>query len=288
VRAFVVAVALGWSVSAAAAPLWRLELEALPEYVQGFPLPIALTLTNVSTGTGINDVPGWTPWSVGRAPLTFFFTDGGGKRHEIALPRSTSDVVGESYGPKQGRRMLFDLSLVHGLPPAGAYTLEVVFSDKREHARSKPTRVVIKHASHDDAAAAARLAQGASWGDFVGGNWRTVKAPALSPAAQQQLLLHLFVQRSVYGPEKLAEQPLAWLDPLAHDLFAPEAELYRVELLAARKDPRARAVADALTARTPGLRDAVAAALAGSGELAFLRQSVGAERGDPPGPIPYR
>lgn len=287
-RALVVAVAVGWSVSAAAAPLWRLELEALPEYVQGFPLPVALTLTNVSAGTGVNDIPGWTPWSVGRAPLSFLFVDGGGKRYEIALPRATGDVVGESYGPKQARRMLFDLSLVHGLPAAGAYTLEVVFSNGREHARSNPARVVFKHPDHNDAAAAAKLAHGASWADFVGGNWRTVKAPSLSPAAQQQLQLHLFVQRSVYGPEKLAEQPLEWLDPLAHGLYAPEAELYRVELLLARKDPRVRSVADALAARTPGLKDAVAAALAGAGELAFLRQSIGAERGDPPGPLPYR
>jgi hypothetical protein len=288
VRALVVAVAVGWGVSAAAAPLWRLELEALPEYVQGFPLPVALTLTNVSAGTGVNDIPGWTPWSVGRAALTFGFVDAGGKRHEVVLPRPKGDVMGESYGPKQGRRMLFDMSLLHGLPPAGAYTLDVAFTDGHERARSNPARIVFKHASHEDAAAAAKLAHGASWGEFVGGNWRTVKVPALSAPAQQQMALHVFVQRAVYGPEKLAEQPLAWLDALAHGPFAPEAELYRVELLAARKDPRARAVADALVARTPGLRDAVTSALAGAGELSFLRQSVGAERGDPPGPIPYR
>jgi hypothetical protein len=287
VRALAVAVLLGWSVSAAGAPVFRLELAALPEYTQGFPMVIALTLTNVTTNTGVNNVPGWSAWDVGKAPLAFFFTDGAGKRYEIALPRPTGDVYGESYGPKQARRMLLDLSLVHGMPPAGTYTLEVVFSYKSEQAHSNPTRVVFKHADRDETAAATKISHGESWGDFVSA-WRTVKPPTLAPHVQQQLALHLFVQRAVVGPEKLADQPLSWLDPLAQGLYAPEGELYRIELLVARKDPRARAVADALTAKTPGLRDAAAAALAGSGELGFMRQQTGGDRTDPPGPTPYR
>ena len=287
-RALAFALVLGVGMSASASPpTWRLDLQTLPEYVAGFPLPIALTLTNATSTTGVNDVPGWSPWDLGRAQLTITFADGGGKRHEIALPRPVGDPMGDHYGPGQARRMLFDLSLVEGRPPPGSYSLRVTFAHRGQSATSNEARFVLHAPDHDDAAAATRLSHGAPWSEFVAANWHTITVPHLSAAARHQLALHLFVQRSVYGPEKLADQPLTWLEPLGHGLFAPEAELYRIELLAARHDPHARAISEALTAHTPGLRDAAAAALAGQGELGFLRHSSGAERGDPPGPIPY-
>jgi hypothetical protein len=285
VRALVlaVAIALAGSVSAADAPIFRFELAALPEYTQGFPMLIALTLTNVTTNCGVNNVPGWTPFGLAQAQLTFFFTDGAGKRYEIALPHEYGDIYGEDYGPKQARRMLLDLSLVDGLPPAGTYTLEVVLDQKNDPALSNPVRIVLRHPSRAEAAAAAKISHGESWGDFVDGKWQMGKLPPLPPRVQQQLALHLFVRRVVHAPEKLSEIPLSWLDALAHGLYAPEGEAYRIELLVARKDPRARVVADALIARTPGLRDDVAATLSGSSELHIMRQSLGT---DPPDPTP--
>lgn len=288
-RALIVAAIFGAaSVSGAATPTWRLDLATMPEYVAGFPLPIVLTLGNVTPSTSVNDVPGWSLWSIGKAQLTFVLVDAAGKRHEIALPKARGDVYGESYGPGQARRMLFDLSLLGALPPPGSYTLRVVFREPYGPVTSNEARFELHAPTREDATAAAKLSRGAPWPDFVSANWRTVTEHA-SPKAERQLALHRFVQRVVYGPESLAAYPLSSLAPLEHGLYAPEGELCRVVLLVARRDMQsANAAVSALTARVPGLKEAADQALLGRGELLFLRQSVGAERADPPGAIPYR
>lgn len=271
----------------AASPIFRLDLATMPEYVAGFPLPIALTLTNVTNNALANDVPGWDVFYVGRAELTFVFIDHAGKRFEVALPKQHGDKIGDPYPPGRAVRNLFDLSLLDKLPPPGAYTLRVSFTRGDETATSNEARFVLHAATREEAAAAAKLTRGSSWADFAEGNWRAV-TEHVPPRAEAQTALHRFVQRSVFGPEPLSAQPLSWLAPLERGLLAPEAEVYKIELLAARKDPQAKTLAAALSARVPGLRDAAQAALEGNGDLSATRKMSGAERGDPPGPIPYR
>ena len=160
-RALVCAAIVGAASVSAAAPAWRLDLETMHDYVAGFPLPVALTLTNVTRSTGVNDVPGWSLWNIGRAQRTFVFVDGAGKRYEVALPKPQGDVFGESYGPGEARRMLLDLSMLDKLPPPGTYTLRVTFSDGTESATSNEARFSLHAPSRDDVAAAARLSRGA-------------------------------------------------------------------------------------------------------------------------------
>jgi hypothetical protein len=90
--------------------------------------------------------------------------------------------------------------------------------------------------------------------------------------------LHLLLHRLMHGPEPVARIELAWLQPIEPGLFAPEAAALRYEVLLARNDPQAAALAGELARRWPALAWRVDAARRGLGFLQGLREFFGAER----------
>lgn len=254
------------------------EVEAFGEYVLGLPMPVSITLKNHTDDTGMGAIPRLTPWRAD-APVELEWTDARGRRTTVKAPWSRQEEPrGPTLSPGESLRMPYDLSLLHRQPAPGAYTLRVRLRYYDEVSVSAPVTVRIAAAAKEIAPARALLAPlgERSWAAFVLENRREVPPPPrLSERTTKLLALHLFLQRAANGPEPIGELDLRPLDPARHGPTEAEAELCRLEVLRARKDPSADALAARIAARWPGMRPAVARADRGEGPISSLREIVG-------------
>src|SRR5262249_19754906 len=156
----------------------------------------------------------------------------------------------------------------------------------RYHRASRPVEIEFVAPPDQDAQEAARLRRlgnsptdTGTWSPFLEKNWNTVKPGALSPEAQRQLALHLFLHRAIYAPEPLVKLDVAPLRATASPIWKPEAAVLEFEIRAARDHAAAeRALAPAMRTEYPTMRYRVEEVLRGEGFLTTYRHAYGAER----------
>lgn len=266
-----------------AAPL--VTVVADPEYLVGFPMVVAVTLTNTTEGTTWSDLPGFDLLSV-TVPVQFTFVGPDGRRSELptrSLRVGEGPPDGITLAPGQAWTMLFDISeLTPPLTP-GAYTLESLYRTRHGAYPAAPVPVTISAPSLEDGVAAGRLraAQNApdpSWSRFLDNGRADLPEVELSPEGWRALAFHEAVHRAVYGHQALKAIDPALFDGFKTGPLAGAAALIRLELWRARDDARAGRLTEKLLAQWPGLRWRVQEIEAGRGWLASLRRTVGAEK----------
>jgi hypothetical protein len=269
-----------------------ITLEVAREYWLGFPMIVAVTVSNSTPQRTFYHLPECDLFTT-TGPVEFLFTSGSDVVRFGAASRQRREGPprGFTLRPGESRRMLFDLA---GLEPqlhAGTWRVEARYHASLGASVAPPVTVRIVQPEEADAQAAVALRRDndvktASWLYFLQANWRTVNPAGLSARGRAALALHLFLHRAIYGPQPVAE--LRAEDLQMEGATEAEAAIYRLEILTARKDTRAAAEASALLTKWPGMRWRVEEVNKSEGLLTRARQAWGAERSDkPPGPVPY-
>jgi len=274
----------------------ELEIEAPAVGVIGAPIMVAVTVTNPTPQRTYYALPP-IEWFAVPPPVEFVLTGPGVDAEPVELPVRLVDVHegpprGMALRPGQSHRALLDLSELHPPLHAGRWRLGA-----RYRARPLPpvaaaeveVEVVEPTTASAKALAALRRRHDGrepSWNAVLLTNFREIEDDELvdlDPPSRAAIALHLWLHRAVYGPT-----PVVALDPSTLTSFATgplegEAAALSHEILAARSDPGAVALAAAIVARWPGLEWRIEDDLAGRGLVRTLREVVGAEgRSRPP------
>ena len=280
----------------------ELRIEAPGVVVLGGPIMVAVTVSNPRPERTYYALPP-VEWFAVPPPVEFVLVDAGaGADAEVeALPVRLVDLHegpprGMTLRPGESRRALVDLSELHPPLHAGRWRLGA-----RYFARPLPPiaaaevelEVVEPTAASAKALAALRRRHGGrepSWNDVLLANFREIEDEELvdlDAPSRAAIALHLWLHRAVYGPT-----PVAALDPSTVTSFATgplegEAAVLSHEILVARGDPGAAALAAAIVARWPGLQWRIEDDLVGRGLVRMLREAVGAESPSRPVRLPY-
>lgn len=302
------------SASVAAAP--PIEVEVFERYLQGFPMVVAITVYNPSTTRTFGNLPKVNFFSA-PGPVEFTFVEeDSGQRFRMPYSRGAGLEPGQGKGfwlaPGERRKMLFDLSELEVLPAPGLYRLEARYHRLRGFSEAEPVSIEIVAASPADSSIATLLKNTndvgePSWVNFLLYNWRTIHtskriqvgmqsyprvldASGLSEEGESMLAFHLFMHRAIYGPQSIASLNMRRIQSFDHGTLKGEAALLRYEVLHAREDEVAEAAATELLTHFPGLDWRVSETQEGSGRLARLRRTRGAEQSflTPPVFRPYK
>lgn len=281
----------------------ELVVEAPAVAVLGAPILVAVTVTNPRPERTYLALPP-VEWFAVPPPVEFRLVpaEAGPDAEAIVLPareiqRGEGPPRGMLLGPGQSHRALVDLSelapplhagrwrlgaryFAFPLPPVAAPELELE---------------VVEPATKASAVALARLRarhqdREPSWNAVLLQNERTIEDDELAdldPRSRAAVALHLWLHRAAYGPTPVASLDPGTLAGLGVGPLEGEVAVLAHELLTARGDPSAPALASAVVARWPGLAWRIEDDLAGQGLVQMLRSVVGAERPAPAAPLPY-
>lgn len=270
----------------------ELVIEAPAVVVLGAPIMVAVTVSNPRPERTYYALPP-VEWFAVPPPVEFVLVElGAGPDAEaVELPVRLVDLHegpprGVTLRPGQSRRALVDLSELYPPLRAGKWRLGA-----RYHAKPLPpveagaVELEVVEPPVASAKALARLRsrhQGRepSWNEVLLANFREIEDEELvdlDPQSRDAIALHLWLHRAVYGPT-----PVEALDPGTVTGFGPgplegEAAVLSHEILAARGDPGAAALAGAIVARWPGLQWRIEDDVAGHGLVRTLRGALGAE-----------
>lgn len=282
----------------------ELVVEAPAVAVLGAPILVAVTVTNPRPERTYLALPP-VEWFAVPPPVEFRLVPaeaGADDDDAIVLPAREVQLRegpprGMLLGPGQSHRALVDLSelapplhagrwrlgaryFAFPLPPTAAPEVELEVIEPATEASAKALAGL--RARHQD--------REPSWNAVLLQNERTIEDEELADLDAQSraaVALHLWLHRAAYGPT-----PVAGLDPgalagLGVGPLEGEVAVLVHELLAARGDPGAPALASAVVARWPGLAWRIEDDLAGQGLVQMLRAVVGAERPSRATVLPY-
>ena len=271
-------------------------IEAAPRYLSGFPIPVAVTWENRAKEAEFYAVPALDLLTTQADVRVTFSPKQGGPPVEARFSRP-EEPEGITLLPGHAARSLLDLSNLAARIAPGVYRVTLMLQRGTRSRASNAVEIELAAPSDADAAEATRLRRlgrspvdAGAWAPFLRDDWNTVTvAPTLGAEARRALALHLFLHHAVYGPDKVAAIDPAPLAAITEPSLAGEVAALRYELLAARHDPGARAVRDAMLKLHPGLAERAAAVDRGEGTIASLRRAIGAEKRHlkPPATFPY-
>jgi hypothetical protein len=235
-------------------------LEAEPEYVLGFPIYVAVTVAVDRPGAALNRLPyalthelygaiGLRLWRNGETEPFLSTTPSAVADPHLGMPMFR-------LGPGEERRMLLEISplLPESLAP-GDYAAALLYGDREEHAESR-FRLRLRAPTQPEqellTALQPELSAAGSWGQWA--EQRRPSAVVPGPATHPGDLLRYprALKYMLYGSVPLGAVDDGFL-ALLDGVFAPDAEGFRGEILAA-KDPLAFAAhAQQVRAKWPGL-----------------------------------
>jgi len=272
-------------------PVQALEvrIEAFPEYLLGFPLPVAVVASNTSPNVEFTTFPDQS-WLMAPNALKFRFEpERGGPPIEAGpdLDFLDREMLLTTLPPEGRLRFLADAaSLGIELQP-GRYKLSVcVFLEARKSQCSEPVEAEFAAPRPAEAKEAARL-RGAgvkgnqpdagAWLPFVTRNRNLEPLPAsLGSLARRQLLLYWAINRALFLPGALSEFDPAPLSELRGTFLEPEAALLAYEVRAAgRENGGNRRLREEILRKWPGLAQRLERIARGEGEISATRQSLG-------------
>lgn len=278
-----------------------LRVEAPAVVVIGAPIWLSVTVANPRPERTYGTLPPVERFAV-PPPVELVLTElAAPDGNAVALPVKRAEVGegpprGMGLRPGEARAALYDLSELHPPLRPGRWRLGA-----RYHAPPlppSPAPPVELHAIAPSEASARALAalrsRGGglepSWGALLLDHPFTIEDEALADLdaeSRAAVAMHLWLHRAIHGPT-----PVAALDPAGPASFGAgvlegEAAVLTHELLAARHDPGAAALAATIVARWPGLRWRIEDDLAGHGLVQTLRVAVGAESPEAPVPPAY-
>lgn len=280
-------------------PDLTLSLEGPAVARRGYPLLVAVTLGNPVADCTYYELPVVDRFSL-PPPVQFVITAPDSDVGEVLPARPYGAGEDGGGGAKldggESRRMLCDLADLHPRLVAGRHRLTARYLGPIE-AEAAPIEFEVEVPGDDEAAAVARLRASntrgePSWAAFVAQNFREIEPDELRdipPAGQEALAFTLTLQRAVVGPWGTASLHPSVLRGLGDGVLAPELLVLEHELLRARDDPGAAALAATILARWPSLAWRIADNDDRRGQLWRLRRIYGAERSFPPlpDPLPY-
>lgn len=274
-----------------------LTIVAAPRYLVGLPILVAVTLDNRTQETEFYRLPRLDP-TVSRSPIAARWQPlEGGPALDTRFAEVDEEAPTElvALAPGESAQMLVDLSNMGYALPLGHYALSLSLRVGADARDSNVVELELAGLSAADASEAKRLrslapgpTEGGAWAPFLTNNWNTVTC-TLSPAAAEQVALHLFLHRATHGPEPLAAVDPSPLAGIRAPHLAAEVAALEHELALARGDARAAAMRASMLASFPGLALRADENERGEGFLALMRTSVGAERQHlrPPATMPY-
>jgi hypothetical protein len=279
-------------------PELTVAIEAPAIHRRGYPMLVAVTIGNPVAGLTYFALPPVERFRV-PPPVEFVVTRAGADAGEVLPAEAGESGEDEPKGMRlaggDARRMLFDLSELDPHLVAGPHRLDARYlGPVVAHANAVSFEVEVP--SDDEAAAVARLrasnrAGEASWSAFLTDNFREIEARELDkipPEGRAELAFTLALHRAIYGPLGVDRLDPALFRGLA-GVPLDELAVLEHELLAARGDPNAGALASTILASLPALAYRIEANDRRRGALRIWRMLYGAERSFPavPDPLPY-
>jgi hypothetical protein len=268
-------------------------VRANPRYLLGLPLVVSVTFDNPQRGARLFELP----------ELSVLFTGGsigvqlqpvqGGAR--IGFPPSDRERGPRmAMEPGEQREMLLDLTNFGLDLPPGAYWMTVMLQIGRYSSTSQPVKIELVKPSPTDETESTRLRRlGSSpkdtgaWAPFLKANLNTVTvSPGLSAEAHQQLALHLFLHRALYGPAPVANLDITLLGQITSPILQSEVTVLRWEIQAAHTEQTFSPGAPV----PAGMRFRLERIKNGKGFLTQYRKAIGAEQEfvRPPAAYPYK
>ena len=278
-----------------------LTIETFPEYMSGFPMIVAVTITNATAKSTFYNLTGCDLWNPVSAVSITLSDDSGGKKE---FPSASSDAgegppEGFTLRPGESRRMLYDISELNPSLEPGTYRLVASYRLRVGSMEAPPVQFKVASAPSMDSVIALQLRncndiREPSWIDFILYNWRTVyvggppsereekfdhvNAYQLSPRAKQALAFHFFIHRAVYGPDKVRDLDTGPIGSFGIGPLEGEAALARLEILHERGDRSQKSLQEGILRKWPGLKWRVDQIQQGEGFLTTARRSFGTER----------
>ena len=279
-------------------PELTIAIETLPIYRRGYPMLVAVTIGNPVEGMTYFALPPVERFRV-PPPVEFVVTRAGADVGEV-LPAMTAESgedepKGMRLAGDEARRMIVDLSELNPHLVAGPHRLDARYFGP-VIARANPASFEVVVPSDEEAAAVARLRASnrdgeSSWSAFLTDNFREIEASELDaiPAeGRAELAFTLALHRAIYGPLGVDRMDPARFRGLS-GVPLDELAVIEHELLAARGDPQAAALASTILGQLPSLAHRIEANDRRRGALQIWRMLYGAERSFPsvPDPLPY-
>lgn len=266
-------------------------VKAEQRYLLGFPLLVSVTFDNPPQGARFFDLP----------ELDLFFSQGpigvqlqplrGGTVVGFAPSDRRGSAGRMTLEPGEQRQMLLDLSNFGLDLQPDSYRLTLTLKVGQYSTISQPVQLEFVKPSLTDEAEGVRLRKmgdsptdTGAWAPFLKDNWNTVTvSPGLSTEARQQLGLHLFLHRALYGPDPVAKLDMISLQQITSRVLEAEGAVLQAEIYGTSQR--------VLAAGAPaGMRFRLEQIANGNGFLTKYRKLVGAEREflRPPASYPYR
>lgn len=256
-----------------------ITLSARSECLLGFPCFVAVTLYNPT------EVRTWyrLPWGdplKAPGPVAFTLTASDGRI--IQLPGAPvlageAPLRGVTLEPGASRTLLLDLSDYEPEVTPGPWRLDAAYESRSGSSSAAPVAVTFVAPSPEDARGAGALKSAAAdrfptWLALALSGPDTLPDIELSPAAWRELAFHELLHRILHARQPPAAVDSSICDGFEGDFLEPEVALLRLELLLARNDSSAVALAEALLAAHPGLRWRVERIREGRGWIARGRR----------------
>jgi hypothetical protein len=260
----------GKSMEGSATP-YALKIKCNDSYVAGFPLLVALEVSNISKNHH-TDLPIFDLFLV-PGSVEFVLRGGG---HEWTWPsrhRPRSDEPGlTEFPPGKAWLAMQDLSELHPDIPPGHYKLSASMMFPGELVEAPAVAFEVSAPTNEDRAIATRLLatnskNKRSWLELVTRNPSAWSAQGLSAAAHATLDYYLYLQEVESSGQPLASRRPNETDRFAHGALEAEAAVLRLELLYAAGRPEAPGIEAAVLERWPGLAWRVEKIRAGAGLL---------------------
>lgn len=239
----------------------HVSLSVLPSYAAGAPILIGLTVRNDDRDVLYGGLPTFD-WLEPPTRAAWTLRDGQGKETLLSegWVNEESDG-GQTLESGAALSMLVDLStLAPDLDP-GIYQVRAGYPVD-DFVASEWATLTIEAPAPNEAAALRAVAFVAGrtpeqgWGGFLAGAPKGVmeSVTPLPKAIRAQVGLHVFVQRALYGKDRLEKLGLKELDFIDGGPLDGEREVLRYELLRAREDAAANDLRETILAQWPGLR----------------------------------
>lgn len=278
----------------------ELHIDTAPIHRAGYPMLVGVTIENPLPQRTYYSLPEIDRFEV-PPPVELVLTGPSTPDGQV-LPAKTpgaheGEPDGWRLGPGETRRALVDLSELQPVLAAGDHSLVARYMARPLWPEAEAVSFQVELPGREEAEAIARVrasnrAGTPSWNAFLLDNFREVddeELEALGDIGRRELGFTLMLQRAIYGPLGPARLDPKAFDGLGTGPVIAEVAALEHEMLAARGDPGAAAVASRIEGAWPGLAWRIEENLAGAGLLTRLRRIAGADRAfpAPPSPLPY-
>lgn len=237
------------------------ELESEPEYVLGFPMYVAITIAVDQPEAGLNILPYPLPHHLFGAIGLQLWRGGEPEAFVKVAPSAVVDPDLDTPSfrlrPGERRRLLVEISplLPEHLAP-GDYTAVLSYGDRRMHAQSPHFQLHLRAPTDAErellAALQPELIEAGSWGEWAESRQPSAIVPGPSSERGDLLRYPRALKLMLHGPVPLGAVDDGFL-ALLDGMFAPDAEGFRGEILAARDARAFQAHAQQVKAKWPGL-----------------------------------